>query len=205
MPEACNRLRPDGIHPAMDDDRSLVEATLARAPGAFERLLLKHQKLVWHLVERLVRHPEDTRELSQEVFLRVYQKLDQYRFESSLATWIGRIAFSIATRHMQRKRLPIDEGLADGSDDHDALAQISDDFDLAQTFADAELMHCVAREMDALPPMQRALISLYHLDELGISEIASITGQPEGTVKNSLFRARRRLRERLEQAMGVAA
>lgn len=189
----------------MDDDRSLVEATLARAPGAFERLLRQHQKLVWHLVERLVRHPEDTRELSQEVFLRVYQKLEQYRFESSLATWIGRIAFSVATRHLQRKRLPLDESFAGDDDDDDGLEQISDGFDLAEAFADAELMTCVARELDALPPMQRALISLYHLDELGIGEIASITGQPEGTVKNSLFRARRRLRERLEQAMGVHA
>lgn len=189
----------------MDDDRSLVEATLARAPGAFERLLRQHQKLVWHLIERLVRHPEDTRELSQEVFLRVHQKLGQYRFESSLATWIGRIAFSVASRHLQRKRLPIDEGNAGGEDEEDTLAQVSDGFDLAEAFADAELMQRVACELDALPPMQRALISLYHLDELGIGEIASITGQPEGTVKNSLFRARRRLRERLEQAMGVAA
>ena len=124
--------------------------------------------------------------------------------ESSLATWIGRIAFSVATRHLQRKRLPLDESFA-GDDDDDGLEQISDGFDLAEAFADAELMTCVAQELDALPPMQRALISLYHLDELGIGEIASITGQPEGTVKNSLFRARRRLRERLEQAMGVHA
>ncbi len=187
----------------MNDDRSLVEATLARKPGAFERLVTSHQGLVWHLIERMVRHPEDTRELSQEVFLRVHQKLDQYRFESTLATWIGRIAFSIATRHLQRKRLPLDEA---GFDDEDSMAsRVSDGFDLAEACADEQLMGVVGRELDALSPMQRTLISLYHLEELGISEIASITGQPEGTVKNSLFRARRRLRERLEQAMGVAA
>jgi RNA polymerase sigma-70 factor (ECF subfamily) len=189
----------------MTADRTLVEAALAHAPGAFERLVRVHQKLVWHVVERMVRHPEDARELSQEVFLRVYQKLDQYRYESSLATWIGRVAFSLASRHLQRKRLPIDD--AGGRDDDDAddpLARVADSFDLAEAYADAELMTCVAAEMEALPPMQRTLISLYHLDELGIVEISQITGQPEGTVKNSLFRARKRLRERLEQAMGVA-
>lgn len=190
----------------MNDDRSLVEAVLAHAPGAFERLVREHQKLVWHVVERMVRHPEDTRELSQEVFLRVYQKLGQYRYESSLATWIGRIAFSIASRHLQRKRLPIDDGpVREDEDRDDPLAQVADAFDLAEAFADAELMACVAEEMEALPPMQRTLIALYHLDELGISEISNITGQPEGTVKNSLFRARKRLRERLGLAMGVAA
>lgn len=190
----------------MDDDRSLVEATLARAPGAFERLLRKHQKLVWHVVERMVRHPEDTRELSQEVFLRVHQKLEQYRYESSLATWIGRIAFSLASRHLQRKRLPMDDnGGRDDEDREDPLTRVADGFDLAEAFADAELMACVAEEMEALPPLQRTLISLYHLDELGIAEISHITGQPEGTVKNRLFRARKRLRERLERAMGVTA
>lgn len=203
---ACNRCRSSGIHLAMNDDRTLVEAALAHAPGAFERLVRSHQKLVWHVVERMVWHPEDTRELSQEVFLRVHQKLEQYRYESSLATWIGRIAFSLASRHLQRKRLPIDDGGgANGDDAVDSLAGVADDFDLAEAFADAELIRRVAAEMDALPPMQRTLISLYHLDELGIAEISSITGQPEGTVKNSLFRARKRLRERLEQAMGVDA
>jgi RNA polymerase sigma-70 factor (ECF subfamily) len=190
----------------MNDDRILVEAALAHAPGAFERLVRTHQRLVWHVVERMVRHPEDTRELSQEVFLRVYQKLQQYRYESSLATWIGRIAFSLASRHLQRKRLPIDDhGGGDHEEHDDPLTQVADGFDLAEAFADAELMACVAAEMEALPPMQRTLISLYHLDELGIAEIGQITGQPEGTVKNGLFRARKRLRERLERAMGVVA
>jgi RNA polymerase sigma-70 factor (ECF subfamily) len=152
----------------------------------------------------MVRHPEDTRELSQEVFLRVHQKLQQYRYESSLATWIGRIAYSLATRHLQRKRLPIDDGRIEVEAD-DALTRVADDFDFAEAYADAELMACVAEEMEALPPVQRTLIGLYHLDELGIGEISQITGQPEGTVKNSLFRARKRLRERLVQAMGAVA
>ena len=56
----------------MSEDEELVKAVLARAPGAFERLVARHQKLVWHMVYRMVQHPEDARELSQEVFLRVY-------------------------------------------------------------------------------------------------------------------------------------
>ena len=67
--------------------------------------MLRHKALVWHLVYRMVQHPEDARELSQDVFLRVHECLHQYRFESSLATWIGRIAFTVTTRHLQKKRL----------------------------------------------------------------------------------------------------
>ncbi|HEV2608137.1 MAG TPA: sigma-70 region 4 domain-containing protein, partial [Xanthomonadaceae bacterium] len=59
--------------------------------------------------------------------------------------------------------------------------------------------------IDALPPVQRTLVTLYHLDEMGIGEIGTITGLPEGTVKNYLFRARQRLRQRLETRLGAIA
>ncbi len=189
----------------MNDDRTLVEAALAYAPGAFDRLVRQHQRLVWHVVERMVRHPEDTRELSQEVFVRVYQKLSQFRYDSSLATWIGRIAFSLATRHLQRKQLPVNDDHRIDSSSEDPLTRIADDFDFADAYADAELGAAVSAAVEALPPVQRTLISLYHFDELGIGEISQMTGLPEGTVKNSLFRARKRLRACLEQAIGVVA
>ena len=78
----------------MRDDAQLVTAVLARAPGAFERLVARHQALVWHLVYRMVQHPEDARELCQDVFFRVHERLGQFRAESSLATWIGRVAYT---------------------------------------------------------------------------------------------------------------
>ena len=56
-------------------DRDLVEAVLARRPGAFERLIRQYQGLCWHIVERMVRNPEDARDLCQETFLRVYRCL----------------------------------------------------------------------------------------------------------------------------------
>ena len=176
-------------------DRALVEAVLARRPGAFEALVSGNQKLVWHLVYRVVQQPEDTRELAQEVFLQVHRRLDQFRFESALSTWIGRIAFSVASRHMQRRRLPMAEPDEEG---HSPLEHVDDGFDLAEAVADADLMRRMHEAIDALPPLQRTLITLYHMEELGIAEVARITDLPEGTVKNYLFRARLRLRRHLE-------
>ncbi len=186
------------------DDRALVTAVLERAPGAFERLVARHQKLVWHLVYRMVQQRDDTEELCQDVFLRVYRKLDQFRFDSALSTWIGRIAFSVASRHLQRKRLPMVEP-TDEEDGDSALEKIGDDFDLVAASADQELYGHVALALQALPPIQRTLVTLYHLDELGIDEIARITELPDGTVKNYLFRARRRLRHSIESRLGVMA
>ena len=190
---------------ARAEDRELVTAVLARAPGAFERLVACHQKLVWHLVYRMVQHPEDARDLSQEVFLRVHQRLSQYRFESALSTWIGRVAFSVATRHLQRKKLPIVESAGSEEDEAPAWEQVGDGFDLEAACADHELMGLLGKAIERLPAIQRTLVTLSHLEDMPVGEIASVTGLPEGTVKNYLFRARARLRALLEPKVGVAA
>jgi RNA polymerase sigma factor (sigma-70 family) len=189
----------------MSEDEELVKAVLARAPGAFERLVARHQKLVWHMVYRMVQHPEDARELCQDVFLRVHERLDQYRFESSLSTWIGRVAFSIAGRHMEKKKLPMHEAREEEEDGEPAWQRVADAFDLEAACSDNETMQLLQQAIDRLPALQRTLVTLYHLDELGIGEIATITDLPEGTVKNYLFRARARLRTTLEAKLGVAA
>lgn len=185
----------------MSEDHELVRAVQSGEKGAFERLLLRYQKLVWHLVYRMVQQPEDARELCQDVFFRVHERLHQYRFESSLATWIGRIAYTVTVRHLQKKRLPLVEPDADDASES-ALLQVADGFDLETACADAEVMAHMGAAIECLPPIQRTLVTLYHLEELGITDIAAITGLPEGTVKNYLFRARQKLKSQLQARLG---
>ena len=194
---------------AMDDDRSLVTAVLANAPGAFERLVRDYQGLCWHIIQRMVRHPEDTRELCQEAFLRVHQCLHQYRFDAALKSWIGQVAYSVAKRHLERKRIPLAEPAAD-ADGMSLLDHVGDGFDLETATADDEIARHLHAAIDTLPPLQRTLLTLYHLDELPIAEIAGITGLAEGTIKSHLFRSRKLLRDALQhleqtQRIGVAA
>lgn len=186
----------------METDQELVSAVLAQKNGAFARLLARYQRLVWHVIVRMVHHADDADELSQEAFLQVYRHLPNFRFESQLSTWIGQIAFSVARRFLQKKRLPIDDP---GSDEDQALDQLSDDIDLEQAFSDAELFQHVALAMNDLPPIQRTLLTLFHLDELPLEEIVQITELPIGTVKSYLFRARARLRQSLLEHAGVFA
>jgi RNA polymerase sigma-70 factor (ECF subfamily) len=180
----------------------LVAAVLAGGRGAFETLVREHQRLCWHIINRMVRHPDDTRELCQETFLRVHRYLHQYRFESALKTWIGQVAYSVARRHLERKRIPVVEPV--GDEDASALVErIAGDFDLEAASADAELGSLLHAEIDALPPLQRTVLTLYHLDEVPIGEIARITGLSPGTIKSHLFRCRARLRGRLQARMGA--
>ena len=190
----------DDTHPS---DRALVDAALAHRPGAFERLVREHQGLCWHIIQRMVRNPEDTRKLCQDTFLRVHQCLHQYRGESALKSWIGRVAYTIALRHLQHKRIP----LAEAHDDDGAplVETVADDFDLEAAWADAETAQQLHRAIEALPPLQRTVLTLYYLEENTIPEIAHITGLASGTIKSHLFRSRLRLREALETRTGVAA
>jgi RNA polymerase sigma factor (sigma-70 family) len=188
----------------MNDDAELVRAVLASHSGSFERLVRQHQRLVWHVVQRLVRDPEDTRELCQETFLRVHRQLHQFRAESSLATWIGRVAYSIALRHLEKKRIPLVDPGDDRSDNKDSTwhEQWADPMDLEANLASAQLQQRLHQAIEALAPLPRTLLTLYHLDELGIAQIAQITGLPAGTIKSHLFRSRLRLRQMLAPLTG---
>lgn len=178
----------------MDADRALVEAVLENRPGAFERLVRDYQGLCWHVIQRMVRHPEDTRELCQDAFLRVHRYLHQYRFDSPLKSWIGQVAYSVALRHLERKRIPLVEP-ADDEDGLSLLDNVGDGFDLAAAHAGAEAERELHAAIERLSPLQRTILTLYHLEELPIGEIATITGLADGTIKSHLFRSRKRLRE----------
>ncbi|MEO8809677.1 MAG: sigma-70 family RNA polymerase sigma factor, partial [Rhodanobacter sp.] len=184
----------------MDDprqaDRELVDAVLANRPGAFERLVREYQGLCWHIIQRMVRNPEDTRELCQDTFLRVHQCLHQYRGESALKSWIGRVAWNIALRHLQHKRIPLVDN-AD-ADEGSLLDNLGDGFDLEAACADEETMRHLHAAIESLPPLQRTLLTLYYLEETSIPDIARITGLASGTIKSHLFRSRLRLRGTLE-------
>ncbi len=185
-------------------ERALVDAVLANRAGAFEQLVRDYQGLCWHIIQRMVRHPEDTRELCQEAFLRVHRYLHQYRFDSPLKSWIGQVAYSVAKRHLERKRI----ALADVAGDEEGLSRldnIGDGSDLQAEHAQAGEARELHAAIERLPPLQRTLLTLYHLEELPIGEIARITGLAEGTIKSHLCRSRNKLREILEQRIGAAA
>jgi RNA polymerase sigma factor (sigma-70 family) len=182
-------------------DRALVEAVLAGAPGAFERLVREHQAVCWHIVLKLVRHPEDARDLCQDVFLRVHRCLHQYRYDSSLKTWIGRVAYTCALRHLERRRMPLELELA-GDDGAAEIDAIDGGEDVHARVAQAQVDAIVQARMRRLPPIQSLLLTLYHLDELTIPEITAMTGLPSGTVKSHLARARVRLRDALAMTLG---
>lgn len=169
------------------DDHQLVTEVLQGNGWAFRQLVGKHQRLVTHMVARLVDEPADREELCQDVFLRVHEKLDTFHFQSKLSTWIATIAWRTSINWLRKKkRQAVAQDL-----DQVAFSLGSEDLQLEQ----ADMAQFVHRLIAQMPETYRTILTLYHLEDFSYAEIVEVTGMPEGTVKNYLFRARAKLKE----------
>lgn len=177
----------------MSNDTTLVSRILRGDSRAFRQLVQQHERLVWHMVNRIVNRPEDAEDVCQEVFLRVYQKLPSFHFQSKLSTWIATIAYRTAINHAQKEQKRTTESIDqaattadEGADAHERLEKKS-----VRAF--------VHEQIKELPVHYRTVLTLFHLEEMNLAEIQEVTGMPTGTIKNYLFRARKLLKDRLQQ------
>lgn len=182
------------------DDRVLVEEILGGSHAAFQTFVSRYQRLVSHIVFRMVTNRADREDLCQEVFVKIYHNLGSFKFGSKVSTWVGRIAYNTCINHLQKRKIPLLDDMAAGSDGQTPLDTVADSAEGPDAAAESrDLFDRVQAEMAYLPPQYRAVLTLYHLDEMAYEEIVEITGLPMGTVKNYLFRARQMLRDRLRK------
>lgn len=162
--------------------------------NAFKLLVKQHERLVRHMVNRLVSNEMDTDDVCQEVFIKVYKNLSKFNFQSKLSTWIARIAYSTTINYL-RKESP-KRNLTDDITDFEYCHSTTDTPEsiLYKKDTAAFVQHLLTK----LPLNYRTVLTLYHLNEFSYQEIEEITGMPEGTIKSYLFRARKLLKEKLE-------
>ena len=179
------------------DDQDLVRHVLNGSDAAFKMLVEKHQRLVAHMVGRVVNRPEDLEEICQDVFVRVHDKLADFNFKSKLSTWIATIAYRMSINFVSKKEL---ETIS--NDDAAYLERYWNTQDTPYRRLEQSDMVKVLNEMILTLPVQyRAILTLFHLEEMSYPEIMEVTGLPEGTVKNYLFRARKLLKEKMSHLM----
>lgn len=188
----------------MQAEKELIEKVLAGDAQAFRVLVENYQRLVCHVVFRMVANEADREELCQEVFVKIYQHLKNFNFQSKLSTWIARIAYNACINYLKKKKTPLYDDLAEtalDSPEDKALAFIegvAGDLPSPDELAVNREMRLFLHEaIGELPAQYRAILTLYHLDEMSYREIGEIINLPEGTVKSYLFRARKLLKERM--------
>ena len=181
--------------PAWQQDLALARRALAGDAAAFAQIVRTHQRLVWHMAWRMLQHRQEAEDCSQEVFLQVHRSLQQFRGESALGTWIGRVAFSVALRMARKRRLRLD--IPNDFEPEAAFERIDSGHDLQAAHAESVQIEALHAAIEQLPPIPRTVLSLHYKEDLPITVIAHMLDCPEGTVKSHLNRGRQRLKAAL--------
>lgn len=177
------------------DTRQLIARILDGNTDEFEAIVEDHKALISHIVFRIVANPADQEDISQDVFVKVYQKLDSFHYDSKLSTWIARIAYNTCLNYLEKKKLPLYDDISSEGQTLDSVpADVIGPDDNAENNNVADV---IQEEIMKLPSQYRTVLTLYHLDEMTYGEIAAVTNLPDGTVKSHLFRARKLLKDRL--------
>lgn len=177
----------------MFNEREVVSRILKGDMPAFTLLVKQYERLVFHVINRLVKDDDDVADICQEVFIKVHKSLERFQFESKLSTWIARIAYLTAITHLRKhQRQRTDSMNEDIENIHFTTEDPETLLNKKQTAAYVDQL------IKQLPEQYRTVVTLYHLNEFSYPEIAAITKMPEGTVKSYLFRARNVLKSKLE-------
>lgn len=175
------------------DDQSLVKSILNGNTQAFSFLIKKYEKLVFHMIQKLTSDQQNMEELAQDVFMKVYEKLPGFRFESKLSTWIATIAYRHTINHLRKTKRVVYKEIEEASEDRFFISDETTD----RKFESADMGKYIQEHIQKLPAHYRNILYLYHIEEMTYPEIVEITGLPVGTVKNYLFRARKLLKDQL--------
>ena len=180
-------------------DGELVQSALAGRETSFEELVRRYQRPIAAYVYRMVGDYDAALDLTQEVFIKVYNSLTRYRSEFKFSTWIYKIAHNAAIDHLRRHAVR-DQALTSGIDGERRETLIeSRRLTPEQESERKERRYEIESVVQLLPAAYRELIVLRHSQDLSYDEIAEVTGLPLGTVKNRLFRARETMRDHLLQ------
>jgi RNA polymerase sigma-70 factor, ECF subfamily len=188
------------------NERTLVAEAQAGSRAAFEELVHRYDRDVLRLALNLMKRPEDARDVYQEAFLKVYRNLHRFRFECSFYTWLYRIVTNVCLDQLRRRQArPEDQAPETNSPHHEE--GITDFFerqkeqrpalDPERQFIGKEIQARIANAMERLSPRERVVFELKHYQGLKLRAIGDALGTTEETVKNSLFRATRKLRSQL--------
>ena len=181
-------LRRPAVFMVEDDDAAAAQECLAGNGQAFTRLVERYERPVYNVALRMLRNPEDARDVSQTVFLKAYQGLEKYDPQYKFYSWIYRIAINESLnvlRLRSREAGPVDDQVPSG------------DPGPAESLAEDSTQREVADAIEHLKPDYRAVIVLKYVADRSYEEIAGILGIEVKTVRSRLFTARQLMKDRL--------
>ena len=174
------------------EELALVERCLAGDLAAFETIYRTHSGRLYSVACRVLGNPTDAEDLLQEIFLAAHRKLESFRGESALGTWLYRLAMNLCLDHL-RSRASRSGQVTDSLDDEFGLDDVGSRRLAERTVAKMDLERALAQ----LPEGCRAAFVLHDVEGLEHREVAAALGIAEGTSKSQVHKARMRLRAML--------
>jgi len=177
-------------------DSSIVERYLAGDMTAFDELMIRYERQIFRVCYRFVNNRDDAMDLAQEVFIKAFEHLSTFRRESSMKTWLYRIAMNHCINHVKknaREFVEITESV--GS----TRASVHSDMEEREQREQFRLL------VKRLPPKQKAILEMRIHEQLSYEEIATMSGRSISTIKASVFFALEKLRKLVKEPTGKAA
>jgi RNA polymerase sigma-70 factor (ECF subfamily) len=169
-----------------DVDSDLVERYLGGDMTAFDELMIRYERQIYRVCYRFTENRDDAMDLAQEVFIKAFEHLGSFRRESSLKTWLYRIAMNHCINHVKKHSYEfVEVSETIGSVGATVQSQIED----------REQREQFRRLVKQLPPKQKAILELRINEQLSYEEIAKISGRSVSTIKASVFFALEKLRK----------
>jgi RNA polymerase sigma-70 factor, ECF subfamily len=180
------------------DERALIRRAQRGDRAAFEELVRLYDQQVCRLAMRVVRSPEEARDLYQEAFLKVYRSLGRFRFESRFSTWLYRVVMNLCLDHLRRQKAREEvqppEAREGEPEYFHSLPDPQPGGDPERRLRSEEIRRRIAGALGRLAPRERLVFELRHYQGMKLRAIGEMCGTSEDTAKNSLFRATRKLR-----------
>jgi len=177
-------------------DNLIVEQIVSGQKDLFRLLVRRYERPVYGMGMGFFRNAEDARDFAQDVFLKVYRNLSGFEGRSQFSTWLYKIAYNTALNGVNRRKEY--RSLAEGADEIEA----SGDDTPEQILIRKATKEAVLASLRELPERYRVCVDMFFFYELSYQEIEVITGFPVNTIKSHVFRAKKLLRDKLEDYGG---
>jgi len=175
-----------------DSDLELIEKFQKGEQQAFNQLVLKYQKKIYDLVYRMIRNNEDALDLAQEVFVKAYSNLKDFKREAAFYTWLYRIALNLSFNHARQKKVRSFVSLVELGDTLPAKNNPADDLQQNQ------ITMAIDKAVLTLPKKQRSVFVLRYYDQMPYKQMSEVLGKTEGSLKASYFQALKKLQKQLK-------
>jgi RNA polymerase sigma-70 factor (ECF subfamily) len=172
-----------------DEDIDIILRYERGDTKAFDELVKKHEAPLRRLVLRYVKNDEDAKDITQQAFIKSFEKLASFRRDSSFRTWLYRIAINLALNHM--RGLPKEDEIA-----FDDVTSFTSSLNTSKLVA-AEVWRKVSSRLETLPPMQRLAVELRVFHDLSFREVAIISDSSEDSAKANFHHGVKSLKELL--------